>query len=169
MQPWISYPNLSISLQTHCTSFHLCYTSHQLSTLIQLLVHIVQWHSDVQLASSLLLLSATHTIIITPCSCPRPILPSLSHSSSISKHHFHFDVGAYRNPNCHLLSIEPGCDSANEIDLWSQGSKLMNRLDLALQVGEDVYCVSDNTIGVTDGIRWSHTHVIGTDLSLVHS
>jgi hypothetical protein len=88
--------------------------------------------------------------------------------SSTSKHCFHSDMGAYRNPNCHPLSIKPGCDSANEMDLWSQGSKLMDRLDLALQVGKDVYCVSDNMMGVTDGVGWSHTHVISTDLSLAH-
>ena len=45
----------------------------------------------------------------------------------------------------------------------------MDRLDLPLQVGEDIYYVSDNMMGVTDGVGWSHTHVIGTYLSLAHS
>jgi len=102
-----------------------------------------------------------------PSSLPAAVLDpcSLPCSSSTSKHRFHFDVGAYGIPKRHPSSIKSGCDGASDMDLWSQGSKLTDGLDLAVQVGEDAYFVRENAMGVADGVGgWSRTRMLSVPI-----
>jgi hypothetical protein len=107
-----------------------------------------------------------------PSSLPAAVLDSCSPPCipSTSIHRFHFDVGAYGIPKRHPSSIKPGCDGANDIDLWSQGSKLADGLDLAVQVGEDAYFVRDNAMGVADGVGgWSRTRMLSVPIFHCHT
>ncbi|KAA1471045.1 hypothetical protein DENSPDRAFT_849975 [Dentipellis sp. KUC8613] len=70
---------------------------------------------------------------------------------------YHFDVGAYGIPK---RGARAGTSSS---PLWSvnngnvnSGSRVMDGLDLAVQVGEDAYFVRENAMGVADGVGgWS--------------
>ncbi len=97
-----------------------------------------------------------------PSSLPSAVPDPCFLPSDTSKHHFHFDVGAYGIPKRHMSSIGSGRDVAGDAELRSHHLKLGHGLDLAVQVGEDAYFVRDNAMGVADGVGgWCRTRTSG--------